>query len=180
MLSNWLKSAKQMQAIQPLRSRLLSDPYYRFRSIAEIQLAAQLGLYIDANRAGVDDWLRLPGLSIHQARSLVALVQSGVQFHCLDDVAAALGIPVQQLQLVAPILKFCYYDAESLDHIQPVNPNFASIEQLTRVPKIDLFLAKAIWSDRQKHGTYQSIAHFQQRLALPAELISHLMHYLRI
>ena len=49
-----------------LRSRILENPYYRFQSPFEIAVAADLGVRIDVNQAGVDDWLRLPGISIHQ------------------------------------------------------------------------------------------------------------------
>ena len=59
-----------------LRSRIIEDPYYRFKSAFEIAVAADLGVKIDVNQANVDDWLRLPGISIHQARQLVALSQA--------------------------------------------------------------------------------------------------------
>ncbi|HEY9698572.1 MAG TPA: ComEA family DNA-binding protein [Trichocoleus sp.] len=164
--------------IQPLRSRLLNDPYYRFQSLEEIRLAAELGIKIDVNQAGVDDWLRLPGLSIHQARSLVALTQSGVQFHCIEDIAAALSLPLPRLRPLEPILQFCYYDADSLGTIQRLNLNRASIEALTRIPAVDLFLARAIVQNRQQRGAYRNLADLQQRLQLPASLTSDLMHYL--
>lgn len=170
----WLKSSQQAH-----RSTLLTDPYYRFQSIAEIRQAAALGVRIDVNRASVDDWLRLPGLSIHQARSLVALKQSGVQFHCLEDLAAGLSLPAQRLQPLAAILQFCYYDAESLSAIQLLNPNTASLEMLTQVPAIDLFLARAIVQNRQQYGTYRSLPDLQQRLKLSSQLTSDLMHYLQ-
>ncbi|MBN3922070.1 MAG: ComEA family DNA-binding protein, partial [Nostoc sp. NMS4] len=69
-MNNWLPLNSRLQK---LRAKLLNDPYYRLQSGEEIQIAAQLGIRIDANQATVDDWLRLPGLSIHQARSLVEL-----------------------------------------------------------------------------------------------------------
>lgn len=162
------------------RSPHFSDPYYRFQSTAELQQAAAAGVRIDVNRACVDDWLRLPGLSIHQARSLVALAQSGVQFHCIEDIAAALSLPAQRLQPLAPILQFCYYDADSLDTIQPLNPNTASLQMLARIPGVDLFLARAIVQNRQQHGAYRSLSDLQQRLELSGQLISDLMHYLRV
>ncbi|GAB4135688.1 MAG: hypothetical protein Fur0046_08700 [Cyanobacteria bacterium J069] len=162
-----------------LRSRLAKDPYYRFESVEELQLAAQLGITIDVNQASVDDWLRLPGLSIHQARSLSALTQAGVPLTCLEDVAAALSLPVQRLRPLEPILQFCYYDPESPGAIQPANPNTASLEALIRVPAIDLFLARAILHHRQHYGTYRNLADLQQRLALPPALVAELMHYLR-
>lgn len=163
---------------QGLRSRILNDPYYRLQSLAEVQLAAELGIKVDVNRADIDDWLRLPGLSIHQARSLVALSQSGVPFHCLEDVAAALSLPVQRLVPLAPVLQFCYYESDSLDQVQTLNPNTASVEMLTRIPAVDLFLARAIAQNRRA-GPYRSVADLQQRLALPGALIAELMHYFR-
>ncbi|WNZ23203.1 ComEA family DNA-binding protein [Leptolyngbya sp. NK1-12] len=162
-----------------LRHRLFQDPYYRFQSVAELRAAAALGIKLDVNRACVDDWLRLPGLSIHQARTLVALSQSGVQFHCLEDVAAALGQPVQRLQPLAPILQFCYYDDDSLDVIQPINPNRASQQQLMQIPGMNAGLVQNLLWERQQRGAYRNLVDLQQRLRLPGALITELMHYLR-
>ncbi|MBF2049142.1 MAG: helix-hairpin-helix domain-containing protein [Leptolyngbya sp. IPPAS B-1204] len=162
-----------------LRHRLFQDPYYRFQSVAELRAAAALGIKLDVNRACVDDWLRLPGLSIHQARTLVTLSQAGVQFHCLEDVAAALGQPVQRLQPLAPILQFCYYDDDSLDAIQPINPNRASQQQLMQIPGMNAVLVQNLIWERQQRGAYRNLVELQQRLQLPGSLIAELMHYLR-
>jgi len=164
--------------LQPLRSRLLQDPYYRFQSLEEVTLAAELGIGIDANCAEVDDWLRLPGFSIHQARTLVALRKAGVQFHCLEDLAAALSLPPQRLQPFAPILQFCYYDPHSPVTIPPTNLNTASVEMLVRLPEVDLFLARAIAQNRNQRGAYRNLADLQQRLQLPPSLVEKLMHYI--
>lgn len=182
-LSNWFSSPRQtdqgFKRLQPWRNRF-NDPYYRFQTIEEVKLAAQMGISIDVNQAGVDDWLRLPGISIHQARSLVSLAQSGLQYHCLEDIAAALSLPIQRLKPLEPILQFCYYDASS--HIQkpPASLNLASVEQLTQVPQIDLYLARAIVQQRSLGGPYRSMADFQQRLQLPAATMANLIHYLRL
>ena len=178
-IGHQLKSTVSAQ-VQPLRSRLLNDPYYRFQTLDEVRLAAELGISIDVNQSTADDWLRLPGISIHQARSLVALQHTGVQFHSLEDVAAALSLPVQRLQGFAPILKFCYYDRQSACLIQTVPINTASVEQLTRIPAVDLFLARAIVEQRQKYGRFQSMADLQRRLDLSTEMISALMHYVTV
>jgi DNA uptake protein ComE-like DNA-binding protein len=178
-LFNWLPQARSNPNWHLIRVRIQNDPYYRLQSAEEIAIAAELGMQIDVNQAGVDDWLRLPGLSIHQARSLVELTGSGIQFCCLEDLAAALSCPVQRLKPLQPILSFCFYDAESLSTPQQINANLASIEQLTKIPAIDLFLARAIIQNRLDRGTYRNLADFQQRLSLNPQLTTELMYYLR-
>ena len=173
-MQNWLPSSARHQ----LRTRLLNDPYCRLQSTAEIAAAAELGIKIDANQASVDDWLRLPGLSIHQARSLVELSRSGVQFYCLEDIAAALSLPLQRLKPLESILMFCYYDAALDTKILP-NPNTATVEQLAQIPVIELSLAQAVVQNRMVAGPYRNLVDFQQRLSLPGHLITQLMHYLR-
>ena len=179
-LFDWLTPAARLNPNwQAIRTRLQSDPYYRLKSAEEIAVAAALGIKIDVNQASVDDWLRLPGLSIHQARSLYELTKAGVQFCCIEDLAAALSVPVQRLTPLQPILSFCYYDAESLLTPQPLNPNTATVEQLTKIPAVDLFLARVIVQNRHELGAYRSLSNFQQRLSLNPQLISELMYYLR-
>lgn len=174
-LLNWLTKVTQTQT---MRSRIVNDPYYRFQSLEELQLAVSLGVYIDVNQASIDDWLRLPGLSIHQARTLVELTQSGVPLHSIEDIAAALNMPIQRLKPLEPILKFCYYDPTSLHTIQPINVNTASVEMLTRIPSVDLHLARAIVHYRSQ-GAYRNLPHLQRRLSLSSELTAKLMHYLK-
>ncbi|MDX2232368.1 MAG: ComEA family DNA-binding protein [Leptolyngbyaceae cyanobacterium bins.349] len=171
-LFDWI--AKTAQA-QTTRSRILNDPYYRFQSVAELQLAARLGVQIDVNQAGVDDWLRLPGLSIHQARTLTELTQSGVPLHALEDIAAVLNLPLQRLQPLAPVLRFCYYDPTSPLAIQPIDVNTASLESLTRIPGVDLYLARLMVHYRP----YRNLPHLQRRLTLSSELTAQLLHYLK-
>ncbi|HEY9762583.1 MAG TPA: ComEA family DNA-binding protein [Trichocoleus sp.] len=165
--------------LHPLRQRLQADPHCRFTSYEEVGLAAQLGFRLDVNRATVDDWLRLPGLSIHQARLLVALSQSGVPFHCLEDIAAALGVPEATLNALAPVLDFRYYDPGAVSAPRTVNVNRATVEQLCQVPKIDPQTARAIVYERDWRGLFSNAAAFQQRLHVPPDWMAHLMHYLR-
>jgi len=166
-----------MQWLSSIRTKLLNDPYYRMQTNAEIAIAADLGIMIDVNRAKVDDWLRLPGLSIHQARNLVQLCQAGVQFCCIEDIAAALSISVQHLQPLTPVLKFCYYD--EISTVKVISPNIATIEQLAEIPAIDLALAQFIVQNRHLQGTYRNLVDFQQRLSLSGAVISQLMYYLQ-
>ncbi|MEC4892595.1 MAG: ComEA family DNA-binding protein [Oscillatoria sp. PMC 1051.18] len=180
-LSDWL--AAKGQQINPqrlaIRARIANDPYYRFQSMAEVAVAAELGIKIDVNQAGVDDWLRLPGISIRQARSLVELSGLGVQFLCIEDLAAALSIPPLRLQPLEPILYFAYYNIDGLSTPQRFNPNTASVEELAKIPVIEPAIAQIIVENRLAHGNYRNLADLQHRLSLSSQLISHLMHYLQ-
>jgi DNA uptake protein ComE-like DNA-binding protein len=159
-----------------LRSRILEDPYYRFKSAFEIAIAADLGVKIDVNQASVDDWLRLPGISIHQARQLVALSQAGVAFYSISDLVAALGIPISRLQWLAPILSFQYYDQAAA--LPAANINRSKIAELIQIPAISPELATEIVTQRDRDGTFTDLVNFQQRLGLSGEIIGELMHYI--
>ncbi|WP_026072352.1 ComEA family DNA-binding protein [Nodosilinea nodulosa] len=164
--------------LNPLASRLSQDPAYRLRSYQEVEQAARLGFAVDVNQATVDDWLRLPGLSIRQAQGLVRLRQAGVQFHCLDDVAAALGVAPTQLRPLAPVLSFCYYDEHS-GTLPRLGLNQATAGQLCGLPGISPALAQALVQERSRRGPYQDLADLQRRLELAPDLVQALMYYLR-
>ena len=162
-----------------LRRKIANDPYYRFQSLAELAIAQELGIKIDVNQATVDDWLRLPGFSIHQARSLVELVKMGVQFVCLEDIAAAIDVPLHYLQALEPVLTFAYYDRLSPLSPEKINPNTATIDKIATIPELNPDMARKFIDNRQQHGKYKSLFDLQQRLNLNSDLTSRLMHYLR-
>ena len=174
-LKQWQRLRVQLN---PLAQRLASDPGYRLRSYQEVAQAAQLGYALDVNRATVDDWLRLPGLSIRQAQGLVRLRQGGVQFHCVEDVAAALGMSPTALQPLAPVLSFCYYD-EPCGALPAVSVNQATVPQLCAVPGMSTALAQSIVLERSRRGPYRDLADLQQRLHLPPDQLQTLLYYLR-
>jgi DNA uptake protein ComE-like DNA-binding protein len=177
---NWLSPTSRLDPhLQAIRVRIQRDPYYRLQSAEEIPIAATLGMKIDVNQATVDDWLRLPGISIHQARSLFELTSIGVQFYSLEDIAAALGVSVGRLKPLQPILSFCFYDDESSLTQPLINVNISSVEQLTKIPAVDLYLARAIAQNRQDFGAYRNLADLARRLSLNPQLTAELMHYLR-
>jgi DNA uptake protein ComE-like DNA-binding protein len=161
----------------PLRRRLQQAPYYRFQSFEEIRLAASWGARIDVNTASIDDWLRLPGISIHQARSLTQLTSRQVSFTCIEDIAAALNLPVQQIQPWQAILQFCYYDLDTALDLEKVNVNTATAVELAAVPAIDTFLGRAIVHYRQAEP-YKNMADLQDRLRLTPQIAIELLHYL--
>ncbi|MEL6158838.1 MAG: ComEA family DNA-binding protein [Cyanobacteria bacterium J06627_32] len=162
----------------PLRRRLQQETYYRFQSSEEVALAASWGVRIDANTASIDDWLRLPGLSIHQARTLTNLTKRGLSLSCLEDVAAAIQLPIQQIQPWQYILQFCYYDREAALEPVATNANTATAHELAAIPNIDIFLGRAIVHYRQD-GPYRDLADLQDRLRLTTAVTTDLLHYLR-
>lgn len=160
-----------------LNRRQLQDPHYRFQSSAELTAAAELGVRIDANRATVDDWLRLPGISIHQAKALVTLQNAGVEFYAIEDVAAALGVAVQRIQAWTHILSFQYHHPDA--QVLQLDANSASAEELQRLTGLTDELANAIVCNRQERGKYRDLVDFQQRLGIPGTLLASLMHHLK-
>ena len=167
------------QLTHPVRHRLQRDPFARITSVDEIPVAVALGIQIDANQATVDDWLRLPGISIHQARTLTTLSHSGVSFHCIEDVAAALGIPCSQLMPLRPLLQFCYYDPISNITPIPVALNQATPHQLLALPGLSPSLAERILNERQR-SPFTTWADVHHRLRLTPDQTTQLMHYLRV
>ncbi len=181
---NWLSSSieftkKLTDRHAAIKNKIRNDPYYRFQNLTEIAIAAELGIKIDANRAALDDWLRLPGISIHQGRALVELTNMGVLFLSIEDLAAALNTTADRLRAVEPILEFCYYDPQSTLAPQKINLNSATIEQLANLPFLDLPLAEKIVENRQQYGNFLNLIDFQRRLSLDGQAIGQLMHYLQ-
>jgi len=162
-----------------LRKKIANDPYYRFQTLQEIAIAVELGIRIDANQATVDEWLRLPGFSIHQARSLVELVTGGVQLMCMEDVAAAIGFPLQRLQPFESIISFAYYDRLSPLSPEKINPNLASEAELEMIPDFNADITLRLIQDRLDNGKYINIVDLQRRLKLDSALTSKLMHCLK-
>lgn len=155
-----------------LQQRLRQDPYYRFQSMEEVSWAIEIGITIDVNRATIDDWLRLPGLSIHQARSITTLTSQGVQLLSIEDLGAVLNIAVPRLQPLAPLLNFSYY-SPALKAPQ-ININQASSAELQQIPVITAPLAEQIIIARQQ-SPYRNFADLQQRLQLSGQIITELL-----
>lgn len=165
--------------LHPLKRKLAEDSYYRFRSTEEVRLGVKLGVRIDANRATVDDWLRLPGISIHQARTLVELSRSGTPLTCWDDVAAATGGRLSYLQELGEIVQFYYYDPHSEVIPRPLNVNRVSVGELATISAIEPVLAERLVYHRQQFGPYKNWLDLKHRLQLTPSMVTALLHYLR-
>ena len=162
-----------------IRNKIANDPYYRFQSLREMAIAVELGIRIDVNQATVDDWLRIPGFSIHQARSLVELVKMGVQLMCLEDIAATIGVSPQSLMPYQSILIFAYYDRLSPLSPEKIAINLATVNEIAAIPFMTIALSEALISNRQQHGKYLNLVDLKRRLNLDSNLTSRLMYYLQ-
>ena len=157
---------------------LWQDPRYRFRSLLELNQAVRLGFRLDVSTATIDDWLRLPLFSIHQARLLVQLQRGGVVFHCPEDIAAALGWTPAQIAPFSEALRFTYYEADSPLNCPRFNPNHTEGSKLLTLPGMNPALVQQLINDREQRGPFRDLADFQARLNLPGDQVSDLMHYL--
>ncbi|MGF1513207.1 MAG: helix-hairpin-helix domain-containing protein [Elainellaceae cyanobacterium] len=163
-----------------VRTRTLEirqNPYCRLQTPEDMAIAVELGLFIDANRAAVDDWLRLPYLSIHQARQLVALRQAGVVFYSLEDLSVGLGVSVAVFEAWAALIQFRYYSADETS-LGGLNPNYAPLTALAKLPGVGEETARAIVAARDAKP-FRDLVDLQRRLGLSRETVNQLLQYLR-
>ena len=172
-LNTWLRR------FHPAWKRLQHDPLGRLNTLEEVAIAADLGIQIDVNQATVDDWLRLPGISIHQAHTLVNLTRSGVAFHCIEDVAAALGLAVYHLAPLSQLLQFCYYDPDSTVAPLALALNQATVSQLATIPGMSSTLIERILNERRR-SPFKNWSDAHHRLRLSPEQTSRWIYYLRV
>lgn len=162
------------------RAKLLKNPGDRLETAWDVAVALEMGQILDANRATADQWLRLPGISIRQAQVLSDLSKGGMVFYALEDIVAALGVAEETLAIAAPLIRFYFYDPDSLTTTPLINLNQADRQTLQQVPDITPDLAAQIVGDRQTRGPYRSLADLQRRLQLPGHILEIWVHYLRI
>ena len=163
-----------------IASKIKNDPYYRFNSLGEIEIAAKLGIKIDVNQASIDDWLRLPGISIHQAKILVELVSRGINLVCIEDISAVINVPCNKLICLEPILYFAYYHQLSPASPRQLNLNQASQDALTKIPGCDQDFAQLVIQEKADNGKYLDFADFQSRLNISNDLLERLIYFLKI
>ena len=104
------------------------------------------------------------------------LTQGGIQFHALDDVAAALGITEDALAIAAPLMRFYFYDPDSTLTPSLVNLNHTDASHLVQVPGMPPSLAQRIVGDRQTRGPYRSLADLQRLLQLSGKQLQNWLH----
>ncbi|MDI9405445.1 MAG: hypothetical protein QM522_01950 [Chitinophagaceae bacterium] len=153
-----------------LAMKLRQNPQQPFRDASELTLAASLGWRLDVNRAGANDWERLPGLTDKQRDLLLRLQAGGVQLSGPEDLQRLLEVSDEQLRTWLPVLEFRWYGAPA----PAGTPDRLDLNRATAVQLQALGLAPERIQRLQRERLrqpFQDLADLQQRLQLPATLV---------
>lgn len=135
-------------------------------------VSVALGGPIDVNTASVSDLDGLPGLGRAKAAAIIAHREANGPFTSLDGLLVVSGIGPGTLAAVRPHLVVgaqvlaagtrARLDGEAPLLVVPsastVNPNTASVGELSTLPGISLSRAAAIVEDRARNGPFESCA----------------------
>lgn len=158
----------QVQGEYRNRMALIDNPRLRLNSERELHLARELGTRIDLNRCDVDDLLRLPGLSINQARRIVEVRRSQGQYLSPEELSTRAELSWDQVRRIEPMLMFCYYEDEPARLPAQVAVNHATVAELEMIEGMTRTLAEQIVYLRTERGSFRDLKDLRERLALPA------------
>jgi len=103
---------------------------------------------VDINRAGVEDWMTLPGIGQTRARQLVNYREKLGGYLSVDQVSEMFGLPDSVFQAMKPNLILTAKD------LHKINLNTASLADLDAHPYITKRQAELIVAFREQHGTF--------------------------
>lgn len=106
---------------------------------------------LDANRASMEDWQKLPGIGEKRARQMVNFRESLGGFLSIEQVGEMYGLPDSVFQKIKPMLTV------SGGSIRQLNLNSASYEDLEGHPYISGKQAKLIVAYREQNGSFASV-----------------------
>lgn len=149
-----------------LALRLAQNPAAPLRHADDVRRAADLGWYLDVNRATATDWRRLPGCSGEQVDLLLRLQRGGVQLSSPEDLAAVLELDAATLASWLPLLRFCWYGEPAPVHPGPVAVNQASARELAALPDLSPERSARLLRERSR-APFRDLADLRDRLALP-------------
>jgi DNA uptake protein ComE-like DNA-binding protein len=154
-----------------LALRLTQDPSLPLRDAEEVRRAAELGWWLDVNRATAADWRRLPGCLPEHIDLLVRLQQGGVQLSGAEDLAQLLPLDAATLHGWLPLLRFHWYDgpAEPVG-LAPVAVNQASARELERLPQLTAERCARLLRERSR-APFRDLADLRDRLNLPPSVV---------
>lgn len=156
-----------------LELKLRQNPSCPLRNADEVGLAAELGWRLDVNRAGAQDWRRLPGIGDDQVDLLMRLQAGGVQLSCSEDLQRLLDAPAALVQTWLPVLVFRWYGEPTPSTGAPVRVDLnragpAQLEQLG----LTIERQQRLLRERARRP-FRDLADLQERLHLPPELVEH-------
>ncbi len=151
------------------------------KALEEKQRTASLkqNLFIDVNRASLNDWLKLPGCTREMADLLLRLQRAGVQLSAADDLFKLLELPRETAEKWDPYLIFRWYgDAPPLPKNKFIDLNSDSHLSLRRSLNWPEDRLQRLIKERQRE-TFKDLADLQERLMLPASTIEELIGNVR-
>lgn len=157
------------------RLTLLHNPEQRLTSEQQMLTARELGMSIDINRCSVDDLLRLPGVTLLEARRIVEIRRSGGPYFSADELQERTDVSWEKIRRLQSMLQFRYYEQKSALP-QLLDINSATSNQIAQLEDIEPSLASRIVQERDLGGDFASMTDLRDRLNLPARLIARLMN----
>ncbi len=128
---------------------------------------------LDINRAGLEDWLRLPGIGEKRARQMVNFRESLGGFLTVAQLREVPGLPDSVFQRIQPMLTL------EFQQVRQVNINAASTEDLDRHPYISARQAALIVTYRAQHGSFTTVGDIAKIVAFTdKKWLEKLMPYL--
>ncbi len=106
---------------------------------------------ININTAGIDDWMRLPGIGEKRARQILLFRDALGGFLNINQVGETYNMPDSIFQKIKGLL------IPDEDAMAKIDINSASEEQIARHPYISEKQAKLIIAYREQHGPYPSL-----------------------
>jgi competence ComEA-like helix-hairpin-helix protein len=106
---------------------------------------------LDINQAGLDAWMRLPGIGEKRARQIVKYRSTLGGFLSVEQLGEMYGLPDSVFRNIRPALTL------QDGNIRRINLNTAAEEELDRHPYISSKQAKLIVAYRTQHGAYPTV-----------------------
>ncbi len=154
-----------------LALKLAHNPDLRLRDAAEVRHAAALGWTLEVNVAAAADWLRLPGCRPDLVDRLIGLQRDGLRWHGPGELAGALQVPPEQVQIWLPVLRFARQgEPASARAPVPLAINQASEGLLRERLGLGPERCRRLLRERAR-APFRDLADLQQRLQLPADLV---------
>lgn len=158
---------------------------------------------LEVNKAGVDHWAALPGISVGLAQRIVHFRDAVHGFKSIEQVGKTYGLSSQAFVNIKPLLRLTKEqpteplpsntDPASLTAMQAVstiehkipasekfNINTATEQELLSQKRIPKSLAKAIVIYREQHGLYQQVADIRKIVFVNDEIFTRVEPYLKV